>query len=346
MKLKTRDLPARLRLGETPVAVLLYGADQGLVLAQVGLLRQRALADDDGDFDAEIFYGGDLDEARFLASCRAFPLAAPRRFVTLKEGDRLAPAAQKTVLEYLKRPSQTTLLVITATALDVRNALRKGFESHKIAWCVPFYPLEGVALQQWLGTRLREDGFTIDAEALHHLAQRLSGDTRAAAEELEKLRQFMGNQRQIDVAAVYAVVGETAVYTPFALAGAVTAGQVGEALHTLDRLLAAGEEPIALLGMIAQRLRKLAQAGGLLADGENPKAVAVRLKVFWKEQTTFFAQTHALPPRRLADALLACQKADAALKSGGNPPDRILSRLVMHLATRLGGRPPPNRSWR
>ena len=337
MKLRTHELTGRLQQGPLPDALLLYGQDQGLVLQAAEAVRQALPEAIASDFDCETFFGGDLDEERFLTACRAFPMFAPRRLVWVKNADRLNPAARKTVAGYLNDSSASTVLLATADNLEAANPLRKGFESDRKAWCVPFYPLEGRELGGWIRRQLTARGYSVDNDALFQLGEQLGGDTAAATRELEKLILFLGDQRRIGLEEVLAVVGETTTHSGFALAAAITAGQTAQALAILERLMQSGEEPLGLLGMIAMRLRRLAQAAALLERGDDPKRVAGRLKIFWKEQALFFSQCQAIPSRHLADGLLNCLEADTALKSGGQPV-RTMERLVMKLAGRFDRR--------
>ncbi|MBF0624418.1 MAG: DNA polymerase III subunit delta [Magnetococcales bacterium] len=335
MKLKSTALAARLRAEGYPPVLLLYGSEQGQIADQAAALHQQLFSVEpaDADFDTETFHARDLSAERFLAACRAIPLGAARRLVTVREADGLPQAQGAVVLDYLKAPNPSTLLLLLAGPLEARSKLRAAAERSANGWCVPFYPLEGPAFQQWVGQWLAAAGLAVDRDALVHLAQRLEGDTQAARPELEKLALYLGAQRRVDLEAVLAVVGETVDHSAFALAETITAGQVPRALHILERLLERGEEPLTLLGSLLPRIRRLAQARDGLDQGEDPKQILERLKIFWKDQAPLMQQARRIPARRLADALLACQEADAALKGAGRlPPELVMERLVLRLA--------------
>ena len=338
MKLKANDLPHRLQSEQIPAAILLFGQDQGLVTNHAAMIRRATFEEEHADFDLETFFGGDLNTERFLSSCQVYPLLASRRLVILKDADRLSATTIKTVVNYLKRPSPNTLLLVLAGNLETKNPLRKSFETNKNVWCTPFYPLEGRQLRQWLVTQLQQEGFQVETDALHYLNEHLAGDTRNTVQELDKLKLFLGKKTRIALEDVQAMVGETTAHSGFGLAAAVTSGQLKQALHILERLLESGEEPLMLLGILSQRLRRLNQCNELLAQGKNPKSIAAQLQIFWKEQTLFFQQSQAIPIRKLADGLLDCLEADRQLKGGSDtPPWRVMERLVMRLASRFDG---------
>ncbi|MBF0438632.1 MAG: DNA polymerase III subunit delta [Magnetococcales bacterium] len=337
MKLSSRDFSLRLQKEAPPAAILFYGQEQGLASRQAALVRRAVLKEDEEEMDAETFHGGDLDLGRFLSGCNAFPFFARRRAVLLKEAEQLSVPARDALLAYLKSPSPRSVLVVLAAPLEAKHLLRKGFETHATAWCVPCYPLEGRELLVWIRTRLRDAGFAVEEDAVTLLGERLEGDARNAEAELEKLVLFLGERRRVTLDDVLESIGGSGMQNGFALAAAVFAGRVDAALAILDPLLEGGEEPLALLGLLTQRLRRLIQGAHLLASGDDPEIVATRLQIFWKEKGEFFAQARGIAPRRLANGLMRCQEADQELKSGG-VPGRVMERLVMGLAQGVSGR--------
>lgn len=330
MKIDCRNLANM--LDQSPPAVLLHGQDQGQVGRLAVQIREKTLGPGGDDFDAEVSHASDWNEERVITACRAFPFMSKRRFVHVRNAEGLNTAAVNVLKGYLSKPSHSSLLLLTADALESKSPLRKLFEQADSAWAVACYPLEAGALRGWLAESLQREGFQVDPDALTLLSERLSGDTLAAEPELRKLRDFMGEQRRIGLEEVYAVVGETAEVSGFALATAITEGRTAEALRVLDRLIEAGEEPIVLLGQITQRLRRLIQGAARLAAGESPQAVANALRLFWKEKDAFLALARGLDPRRLAQALLRCQLADEGVKGfGEEDPQRVMERLTLGL---------------
>jgi DNA polymerase III subunit delta len=336
MKLKSDEITARLQNGPLPPAILLYGQEQGLITKEGVRLRKQVIKDEGAsDFDAETFFSGDLNQERFISACQAFPFLSEKKFILLKGADKIDQEARKNLLSYLKNPSETTLLVVQAENLEAKNPLRKGFETSKTAWAVPFYPLDKGKLGGWIRQQLQNAGYQVDNDALQYLTHRLNGDTMAASSELEKLQLYLGENRQISLNEVMAVVGETVQYSSFGLTSATTNGQTREAMHILDRLLAGGEQPLALLGILTMRIRQIIQGQALLGAGENPKMVARKLRIFWLEERAFIKQCHSVKPRNLANALLDCLEADKGIKSGGGEPKRIMGGLIMRISGRF-----------
>ncbi|MBF8272786.1 MAG: DNA polymerase III, delta subunit [Magnetococcales bacterium] len=308
-----------------------------MILRESQAIRRQVLGNEaEEGFDSESFLGGELDEERFLTACRAYPFFSEKRLVVLKDMDKLTAGARKTVNGYCEKPSQSTVLLMLGTNLATTFSLRKLCELDKNHWSVAFFPLEPSSLKTWLKNHLTKAGYTVEADALRFLTGRLDGDTLSAEAEIEKLILFMGSQRQIGLDECLAMVGETRVHSGFGLMDALFAGRKEEALGILDRLLAADEEPLQLLGLLASRLRRFIQARTMLAAGENSQTVARKLNVFWKENDAFFAQCRQWRDAHLAQGLLDCLEADTSLKSGGET-GRVMSGLVLRIAMRSSG---------
>ncbi|MBF0357038.1 MAG: DNA polymerase III subunit delta [Magnetococcales bacterium] len=337
--MKATEISSSLKKSPLPPAILLYGQEQGLIVKQVEQLRKLIIKDESAaDFDAETFFAENLDEERFINACQGFPFLSKTKFVLLKEADKIDNEAKKTLLKYLETPSASTLLVVQSSNLEAKNTLRKGFETSKTAWAIPYYPLEAGKLGSWIQQYLQKKGYKADRDAIQYLSQRLDGDTSAATSELEKLQLFVGESRHITLKEVFAVVGETVQHSVFGLSAALYRGETKKALHILDRLLDGGEEPLAMIGVITLRMRRIIQGQALLNDGENPKSISRKLQIFWKEEGEFLVQCRTVKTAALANGLLDCLEADKALKSGGGSPSRVMGGLIMRLSSRFGRR--------
>ncbi|ABK45865.1 DNA polymerase III, delta subunit [Magnetococcus marinus MC-1] len=346
MKLKDRELLGKLKGKHYPLVILLYGQEQGRIEDAAKKIEQWVLGPDaDADFDLERFYGGDLDEGRFLSSCRAIPFLSPMRLVVVKEADKLLLPLRKSFLSYLENePSKSSVVLFLADNLDASHTLRKGLEKHEQSWVVPFYALAGREMGGWIEEHLRCHGFSAaEPDLIPLLVQLLEGDTRSAEQELEKLFLYVGKPGPIRLEDARAIVGEAALHSGFDLADAVLRGDAAKALHTLDGLVQAGgmSEALPLLGLITQRIRRLAQAQGWMQRGMSGDEVTRKLRIFWKEKDHFLAQCRQVSAKHLAEGLITCQNADRQLKGaeGARPPEQVLGIMILRLARLFGGRP-------
>jgi DNA polymerase-3 subunit delta len=124
---------------------------------------------------------------------------------------------------------------------------------------VQVWPVELAALPEWLRTRAKALGVSIEPKAAELIIARVEGNLLAAQQELEKLSLLAG-KAPIDSELVLKSVGDSARYDVFQLASAAAAGDARRALHVLLGLKSEGVEPTLILWALVREIRGLWQA--------------------------------------------------------------------------------------
>jgi DNA polymerase-3 subunit delta len=159
-------------------------------------------------------------------------------------------------------------------------------------------------------------------------------------QELAKLALVTGKDHKITPEMVSRLVGGCRTKTTWDMLDAALDGETQEAMLQLDRLLASGEQPIAILGQISASLRRFAAATRLILQAEaarrrpNLRAAleqtGVRAFVLQKAER----QLRLLGRHRGAQIYRWLLQADLDLKGESTmPPRLILERLIVRLAT-------------
>jgi DNA polymerase-3 subunit delta len=338
MKIKSSGVPALLKKNAYPAAILLYGDDRGLLAECAETIYRHVIVDDDEEvemFDVTRMHASEMDPERLILACETVPLVSKRRFVLMRDVEQLNAANRQVVVRLLQqeRWMKRTVLVLLSGVLEARDPMRRAFENHPTAWCVPFYPMVGAEWQQWLKQRLGQHGLEIEPDALDRLADRLEGDSQSATQELDKLALYMGSSKRVGLGDVLATIGESAGADSAELPVAITAGRTDVAIVLLERLLDAGQEPLMLLGMTVRRLRQLARFNALVHQGKRPEEAMSELRIFWKEQQEFATHARQWDDRRVAHGLLACGNLDRVLKGAAppRPASEVLGWWVLRL---------------
>jgi DNA polymerase-3 subunit delta len=88
-------------------------------------------------------------------------------------------------------------------------------------------------------------------------------------QDLAKLALFVKSGQKVTAELVQQIVGGWRTKTTWDLVDAAAAGDAGEALVQLDRLLQSGEHPLALVGSISWSLRRYAAATRIFQQAER-----------------------------------------------------------------------------
>jgi DNA polymerase-3 subunit delta len=301
------------------------------------LLRREAVARlvdtvDEGfrAFNVDTFSAAETDLETILDVARQLPMMARHRLVVVARADAVKDTAQDALEDYLRRPCEQSVVVFTADALDLRRkvatALSKG------CTVVSFDPLSEAEALRWAEARVKASGCRIDPNALGALADLVGTDLSRLAIEVDKLTTHAG-RGQIGLAAVRALVPRASEGEVWDLTDAVAGRDRKRALRVLVRQLDAGEEPLALLGMLAATYRKMLLAKELMQRHAPAAEVQATVKLPPWKMGDFNAQVRRMPVERIAYGLRRIAEVDLAIKSSLGTPRLQLEVLVCELAS-------------
>lgn len=211
-----------------------------------------------------------FDWGQLVEAGASLSLFAERRLLELrmpngKPGDKGAAA----LLDYLARPAEDTVLLISLPRLDgntQKTKWAKALIDGKQVQFVQIWPVDAAQLPQWIRQRLSQAGLAADQEAVELIAARVEGNLLAAAQEIEKLK-LLAEAGQITAATVQAAVADSARYDVFGLIDAALLGQPEHVLRMLDGLRGEGVEPLFIMTMLAREVRQLANIALLYSQG-------------------------------------------------------------------------------
>jgi DNA polymerase-3 subunit delta len=268
-------------------------------------------------------YSADRGETRdAMEQAQTLPMLAPRQVVFLEDvekieklGEKNRDAAVDQLEAYLSDPAPFTVLVLEASALDLRMKLSKLLAEKTVVVDVSLgenteaREAAAVALARTLA---KEQKVEFEKGAAEDLAEYVSADLMRLKTELEKLKTA----------------------TVWELADLLGSRQQKKALEFLDRLLRDGEEPLQMLGALTWMYRKLIEASEV--KGASNGWQAARALSMRPEQAEVALQAaRRIPKARLLQGLQSLREADNLLKGGCDDPRAAMEFLIADL-TGLG----------
>ncbi|GFN22557.1 DNA polymerase III subunit delta [Thermanaeromonas sp. C210] len=323
------ELQQELTRGQVAPVYLLYGEEKYLLAQAVKALKETLLSPEAEPFDYQEFAGEDLVPESLSVLASTPPVLGRKRLILIKNA-RLDGEA---LVTYLTHPSPTACLVLIAPG----NIDRKGkvFQLlQKVGRCVDFAPLKPGALARWLAQEARRMGRKIEGPAAMALAQ-AAGNLQQGILELAKLDLYLPPGTPITLQEVQALVpAALASDTIFQMVDALGSGRAEVAIGLCRRLLAAGEAPLGILGMMVRQFRLILQAH--LAGPDSPDlAVALHLPPFVAQKVA--RQAARFSPEAASEVLELFLQTDVDLKTGAGNPAFLLERAIW-AATRRGKR--------
>jgi DNA polymerase-3 subunit delta len=303
--------------GRVPPVSLLHGPETFLLDDAVARLT-RAMFPGQSELSLvrEVLDAREAGAEGIVQSALMLPWLGERRLVVARGVEGLAARSAEALAAYVKGPNPSTVLVLTAEeSLEASHWLLRAVPSAAV---VAAPPLAGRALATWLRAHAQTGGYELGEEAASLLVELSGDDLTQLVGEIEKAALAGGPEnRRITPADVRAVVGEHRLRHVFDLTRALSTRNVGGALALLESLLNAGEEPLAVLGMLTREVRATWQAAGALRAGRAPEEIARSLRRPPAAATALVERAGRLSPAAAARQLARCWDVERRLKLGG-----------------------------
>jgi len=288
--------------------------------------------------DARIAAGGDLalnrqefkaetikEPSTLLDALNTLPFAALYRLVVVRELEGLLKPVSEALVDYLKAPNPTTVLVLTASKLASNTRLYKAIAASHAQAIVQTAAKKQPELLELIGKMARDQGVGIDRQAAEVLTRRLGNNTVALNNEIVKLAAMAraAQRRSIDLNSVQSHVVRSEEPKPWDLTNVVLARDLPRALQLLARMQSAS--PIALLFQIVVKLRDVLRVQGLRQLGLNP---AVELKrPEWQLRNELIAASR-YSRQELEGLLRLAPVTEKGMKSGGDA-SQLLQQFIV-----------------
>jgi len=239
---------------------LIAGEEHLLVLEAADALRARAKQL--GYVEREILDVDPRFDWNALAqSASAMSLFASRKLIDLRiPTGKPGREGGATIVEYCGNPPPDTILLITCMEWSRKENEGSAWVGavEKAGTYVPVWPMKLEELPGWIAARCSSRGLQADPGAIAALAERVEGNSLAAAQEIDKLVLLHGTA-PLDADTLEELVADSARFDVFKLIDAALRGDAARALRIVEGLRAEGEQVPALMGMVLYKLQQLAR---------------------------------------------------------------------------------------
>lgn len=318
------DYPTLLKAaerGEVPALVLVHGGDAQLLDDALAAVTRALFVADEIQLGREVLDGTEVTADTVVRSAMTLPFMTARRLVAVRRSQALAAKSGEALAAYARDPNPATCLLLLAD--EPLAASRERRADHWLLQAIPAASTIALparterALEEWLRQRAALEGLTIDEEAAHLLVQWVGDDGAGLIGEARKAALAGGSDnRTVSAREVRAVVGEHRLSDAFELTNAVTRGDVGLALKTLDRLLTT-EEPLRLLALLLSDVRIAMTVADLGAQEQPPVVIARTVRRPVPVVEAMLRSAARTSPAARTARLRRCWEVEWRLKSSG-----------------------------
>ncbi len=334
--LQYQDLIEELK--KKDVSFPIYGlvGEEGLLISEgIDKIVDNALSGGTKDFNYNLFYAKENSIDEVLNAVSTLPLMAKKRVVVLRDIDQYPASSLDRFADYLKKPSDSTCLIITAKKIDQRTRFFKALQDNSmIISCGPLYENQ---IKFWTRSRAKSYGIEFTEDALNMFFEVAGNELGLIDNELKKISSYCESKKKIDTDDIELLVGKSRIYSIFNLINAIGEKRLERALLILKKMLNDGEPPLMILAMIARQFRLMVRAIEYQRDGLSAPEVSKKIGLFgnifnaFREQLRNFTLDEILKKHKLFF------HADSELKGGGCSPEIILNDLIFKLCNSVKG---------
>jgi DNA polymerase-3 subunit delta len=365
------DFLARAQTAEVPPVCVLFGDEPFLKHESLARLRAAVLTGDDGEISYSAFDGDEVELREVLDELATVSMfGGGRRMVLVDDAGEFVSANREALEDYCAKPRAASVLVLSVDSWPANTRLYKKIAETglQINCNLPrrgFGDVDESVVLKWLRARALSKHHTNVADdaaellleivgpQLGRLDQELAKLALLAGEKAENKTGSKGGEKgKISRELVEQTVGGWRAKTAWAMIESALDGNAAAALVELDRLLLAGEEPIALLAMMSGSLRRLASAARIVEQSEIQrrritlpdalKVAGVTPKKFVLDKSE--RQLRQITRHRAKHLLRWLLEADLALKGASSASDRarlVLEQLIIRLSRQLAPKSQP-----
>lgn len=213
---------------------------------------------------------------------------------------------------YFKNPNPNTILVfrINHEKLDERKkivkiAKEKGF----LKECNGVQNLEKIVAD------LLED-YTITKGDIQYLLERVGTDLAILKQEIDKLKLYKIEDKTIQTEDITLLTSKNIDTNLFHLIDSIIMKNKKEAMECYQEMLKMGEEPIAILVLLANQFRMIYQVKRLFQRGYSEKQIAAELKVHWYPVRKTLGRMQEYREETLLEYIQKLADLDVSIKKG------------------------------
>ncbi len=337
--------------GGHPVgAVCAISGDDAFLRHEVrtALVAELSSADSEG-LEVETVDGRVVEWRDVVDSLRERSLfGSDRRVVVVEEADALVKRCREKIEQYLEKPTADAVLILEVKTWPGNTRLAKAVVrcGLTIRCQVPDRGRELTEftkqLKDWLiQVAQSQSEVVLERAAVDLLLEQLPTEPGILYQEIAKLALLVDEKNKIDAALVRDHVGSWRTRKTWDMIDAAAEGRASDAIDQLDRLIAAGEEPHAILPQMASTFRRFAAAVRAFEQAElQGRRISLRMALEQSGMPPFklsaaegqLRQIGRPRAKQLYEWLLS---ADLQLKGYNSPKDRarrVLETLIVRLA--------------
>ena len=311
-----QELETSIRNGKPPSLCYFYGEESFLIERITRQLLDKVIDPALKDFNFNVFFGNESKGVDIVDVAQTLPMFADQRAVLVKRAELLKADALDILLDYIRKPAETTCMIFNGLKIDQR---KKFFlELKKRGALVEYKRLYDNKLSGFILAESLVHGKPMEPAAADLLSFLIGNNLQELSSQIEKLALYAGVRAKITLDDVRAVASNSKAFTVFELARFLGARDMRNALISLDTLFRNGEEAPMMLGALARHFRQLWKVREMLELKASQSDISRELGINAYFLSDYLRQARNFEREELRDIFDELYRCDVSSKTGGH----------------------------
>lgn len=308
--------------------VYFFFGDEPFLLNQIpDRFKVAVLNENTFDFNYSLFYAADADVNVIKDTVETLPVMSQYRLVILKNAHELKDAEWADLQELFTKPVDSTVFVIMADKIDKRKKGMKFLLDQAV--CSEFKKPYDNQIPQWINYLAQNFELKFSQEAIHRLHRLVGNNLSELNNQIEKIKNYVGEKSVIDIADVNSVVSNSREESVFDFTKAIGKKDRISALEQLVQLIDQGQNEIGIVSLLARHMRILLTVRSGLDQGLGGAKLASVAQVPAYFIEGYCDQARVWPVKKIEEALVILSDTDKALKSSPISSHIWLENMVL-----------------
>ena len=180
----------------------------------------------------------------------------------------------KAFIKYLKKPSDTTILIVDATNIAIHQANDIYKTLRNVARIIDYPEPEEIEIKGWIVRTFDSNNIDIKDDALNLLIEYIGDDQPRLSQEIDKLVAYVGKGGTVHIKDITTLVPKDVSNEVYNLIKAIVSHDFNKTNSIYNTLVNNTKDPLMIFSMISNKFKELISTYKLLKFGYSQSDIA------------------------------------------------------------------------
>jgi len=245
--------------------------------------------------------------------------------------NRATDKIKEVIEELIEKSPEDIQIILNSKNLEKKSNIRKIFEKEKSIVCVPFYEDNNQTLNSIINFFFRNNKIPISQQLINVLIERSRGDRKNLNNELEKIKNFSLNKKNLNLEEIMKLTNLADNYSASELIDRSLAKNTRKTFTILSENNYSDEDNIIIIRTLLAKLKRLVKIYELVDEKNNIEQAILAYKptIFWKDKPHVTQQLKSWEKDDFKNLIYKTNEIELLIKKNTSMAKNILSDFII-----------------